>query len=58
MTLKKLNFFEEMNEVDAQSAANISPLDHLKNTTEIIKKIYEKELKKPFDKKNKIQMIP
>ena len=53
--LKKFDSFEEMNDADAQSAASIRPLDHLKNTTELIKKIYSDELKDPFDKKIKFK---
>ncbi|MEO6706786.1 MAG: hypothetical protein ABIN04_13175 [Ginsengibacter sp.] len=44
-----------MNEADAQSAATTEPLVHLKNTTELIKKIYADELKNPFDKKIKFK---
>ena len=47
--------FEEMNEADAQSAANINPIKHLKNTTDLIKKLYADELKNPFDKKIKFK---
>ena len=46
---KRLHFFnsfEEMEEADARQMASINPLDHLKNVTELIKRIYAKELKK------------
>lgn len=52
-SITTFNSFEEMNKADAQSAAHTAPLDHLKNTTERIKKIYADELKTPFDKKIK-----
>lgn len=54
-SLRKFNSFEEMNEADAESAANMNSLDHIKNTTEILKKIYTEELKNPFDKKIKFR---
>lgn len=54
-SLQKFNSFEAMNEADAQSAANTQPLDHLRNTTELIKKIYAEELKDPLDKKIKFK---
>lgn len=42
--------FEEMNEADAKERANISPEQHLINTTQRIKKMYADELKTPMDK--------
>lgn len=52
-SITTFNSFEEINKADAQSAAHTAPLDHLKNTTERIKKIYADELKTTFDKKIK-----
>ncbi|MFZ1800782.1 MAG: hypothetical protein WAU24_13030 [Chitinophagaceae bacterium] len=51
--IQHFSSFEEMNEADAKSAADIHPLEHLKNTVDLIKGIYSEELKKPFDKKIK-----
>lgn len=53
--IRSFSSFEEMNKADAQSAATTEPLVHLKNTTELIKKIYADELKNPFDKKIKFK---
>ncbi|MFT4095167.1 MAG: HNH endonuclease domain-containing protein [Niabella sp.] len=54
-TLQKFDSFEEMNEADAKSAAETTPLEHLKQTTELIKQVYAKELENPSDKKIKFR---
>ena len=43
--------FEESNEADAKQMAAISPTEHLKNVTALIKQVYKEELKEPMDKK-------
>ena len=51
--------FEEMDEHDAKELAAFSPIQHLQNTTDLIKRVFNKELKKKFSdytihlKKNK-----
>lgn len=40
-----VNSFEEMEEADARQMAALSPLEHLKNATALIKRVYAKELK-------------
>jgi hypothetical protein len=50
---KKIKFFssfEEINEADAKERANISPEQHLINTTQRIKNMYADELLLPMDK--------
>lgn len=54
-TLKKFDSFEEMNEADAKEMSQLSGEDHLKNATELIKRIYADELKRPMDKKIKFR---
>ncbi len=54
-TLKTFHSFEEMNEADARDKANLSPIEHLKNVTSLIEKLYADELKKPMDKKIKFR---
>ncbi|HBX50720.1 MAG: hypothetical protein A2275_05355 [Bacteroidetes bacterium RIFOXYA12_FULL_35_11] len=44
-TIKFCSSFEEMNEAEAMEMAMISPLQHLKNATALIKNIYAIELK-------------
>ena len=47
---KSFSSFSEMNEADAKERANISPEQHLINTTQRIKEMYADELKAPMDK--------
>ena len=47
--VRHFNSFEEMNEADAQEMAAIDPVDHLRNTTLLTKKVFSEELKKPMD---------
>jgi CRISPR-associated endonuclease Csn1 len=49
-SLQTFSSFEEMNEDDAKARANISPKQHLINTTQRIKEMYADELKTPMDK--------
>lgn len=42
--------FEEMNESDAKAMANISPINHLRNATMLIRKVYAEQLKQPMNK--------
>jgi len=49
--LRTFSSFEEANEADAKDMALLMPEQHLKNVTDLIKRIYEEELKKPMDKK-------
>ena len=44
-----LKSFEEMEEHNAKEMAMLSPLQHLKNATALIKKIFSKELKAKND---------
>lgn len=53
--LKSFSSFEEMNEATAQTMAQLSGEEHLRNTTELIKRIYSDELKLPMDKKIKFR---
>ena len=53
--IKFFTSFEAMNEADAKEVAALSPKEHLVNATFLIKKIFEKELKKPMDKKIKFK---
>lgn len=55
MSLQKFNSFEEMNEATAKVMAQLSGEEHLQNATELIKRIYSDELKKPMDKKIKFR---
>ena len=43
-TLTFFKSFEEMNEADAMEAAKMDPLENLRQVTELIKRIYAKEL--------------
>jgi hypothetical protein len=45
------NSFEEKNEFDAMERAKNTPLENLKNTTELIKMVFAKELKKKYNPK-------
>ena len=45
MGLTFFNSFEEMEEHDAKELSALSPLQHLKNATALIKKVFAKELK-------------
>lgn len=54
-TLKKFDSLEEMNEAQAKAMAQLSGEEHLKNATELIKRIYADELNKPSDKKIKFK---
>lgn len=42
---------EEMNEADAKEMASLSPTKHIQNATELTRKLYSEELKKPMNKK-------
>ena len=53
--IKFFTSFNEMNEADAKEVAALSPKEHLMNATFLIKKIFEKELKRPMDKKIKFK---
>ncbi len=48
--VRTFNSFEEANEADAKARANLSPEEHLINTTKRIKEMYADELKAPMDK--------
>ena len=50
LQIRHFNSFEEMNEADALERANISPEQHLINTTQRIKNMYTDELFLPMDK--------
>jgi len=47
--------FKEMDEARAQAMAQLSGTEHLHNATELIKRIYAEELKKPMEKKIKFR---
>ena len=49
-TIKHFSSFGEMNEADAKERANISPEQHLINTTQRIKNMYADELGLAMDK--------
>lgn len=49
--LNVYNSFKEMNEADAKEMAGLSPAEHLQNTTNLTKKLFAEELKKPMNKK-------
>jgi len=42
---------KEMNEADAKEMAALSPTEHIQNATELTKKLFAEELKKPMNKK-------
>lgn len=46
---------EDMNEANAKAMAQLSGEEHLQNATELIKRIYADELKKPMDKQIKFR---
>ena len=50
-TIQRFSSFEESNEADAKQMAAITPIEHLKNVTALIKQVYKEELKEPMDKK-------
>jgi hypothetical protein len=50
LQIRPFNSFEEMNEADAKERANISPEQHLINTTQRIKNMYADELFLPMGK--------
>jgi hypothetical protein len=43
-TLSFFNSFEEMEQSEARQLAALSPVEHLQNATELIKRVYAKEL--------------
>ena len=47
--------FEDMNEANAKAMALLSGEEHLQNATELIKRIYADDLKKPMDKQIKFK---
>lgn len=46
----KFTSFDEANETEAKSSANITGIENLRNATELIKKVYSLELKSPMIK--------
>ena len=42
---------EDMNEADAMEMAALSPTEHIQNATELTRKLYSEELKKPMNKR-------
>jgi len=53
--IKTFSSFNEADEENAKSMAQLSPEEHFKNVTERIQKIYINELKKPMSKKLKFR---
>lgn len=49
-SIQFFNSFEDSNEAEASYMSHFSGVEHLKNATELIKKLYSEELKKPMDK--------
>jgi hypothetical protein len=49
--IQSFSSFEESNEANAKQMAAMSPIEHLKNVTALIKQVYKEELKEPMDKK-------
>jgi len=47
--------FEEADEANAKTKANLSPEQHIMNVTKRIKEMYADELKKPMDKNLKFR---
>lgn len=54
-SLKQFSSFEEMNEAHTKELASITPIEHLKNVANLIKKLYTEELKRPMTKKIKFK---
>ncbi len=50
ITLRAFSSFDEMNEEDAREMAGISAIEHLRNATIRIRKIFAEELKKEMTK--------
>ncbi|WP_116876488.1 hypothetical protein [Terrimonas sp.] len=53
--IKQFSSFEEMDEDKAKQMAVILPVEHLKNTTKLIKNIYDEKLKQPMSKRIKFK---
>lgn len=49
--LRTFGTLDEMNEADAKEMAALSPTEHIQNATELTKKLFAEELKKPMNKK-------
>ncbi len=54
-SIRKFDSFEQMNEADAKEMADISAVDHLRNTVHLIRKIFSEELKRPMNKRIKFK---
>lgn len=50
-SMRAFGTHEEMNEVNAKEMATLSPAEHLQNATDLTKKLFAEELRKPMDKK-------
>ncbi|MBI1780106.1 MAG: hypothetical protein HYR66_01870 [Sphingobacteriales bacterium] len=48
--LQSSSSFEEKNEAGAKAMARLSGEEHLRNATQLIKRVYSEELKKPKDR--------
>jgi CRISPR-associated endonuclease Csn1 len=55
LKLNTASSLEDMNEANAKAMAQLSGEEHLQNTTELIKRVYANELKKPMDKQIKFK---
>ncbi|MCC6256793.1 MAG: hypothetical protein IT254_00580 [Chitinophagaceae bacterium] len=54
-SLKQFSSFEEMDEDTAMKMASISPIEHLKNASELIIGVYKEILKQPMSKRIKFK---
>lgn len=53
--LKIFSTHDDANESDAKELAALSPAKHIQNATELTKKLYAEELKKPMNKKLRLR---